>query len=578
MHDVDSSVSSMAMDEDAIMVMEEPTIDADQVSQSREYLVVLNRRRVTIALSVLVVVATAIGLSLVQKPAYSASAEVIVPVQPASSALNPTAQQLPEAYASQRSLVDEQQFAQGDDVRKAATAELGYRATVTVTSSATSDLLTFNARSAKKAAAAMIANAYAHGFIRARTTEKANQYTNQVTALQTSIGQLQAKAAVLPSKDPQLPALQQSVMSLTISIQQLQASGQLVAQTGPTVVSDAKVPISPVSPKPVRNVILALVVGLVLGLALALLVDRIDDSIKSREDVERSTGQLPILGMIPVIEGWRKREETHVILVESPTSVAAEAYRTLRTSVQFQAIDRQLKVIGITSAVAEEGKTTTIANLAVSLSHSGQRVIVVSCDLRRPRIHHFFGQEHGIGLTSVLLGDVSALEAIQPVEGQPRLRLLSSGPIPPNPAEILSLDRSRALVDWLASQADTILLDCPPVLPVADSLLLSRLVDGMMIVASAQTTKRRDLRRAVGMLRQVGAPITGIVLNCVPQARGYEYGYYYSGYGSERTTDASSLTEEANGVRRAQRSQDQPGGPTRTRPATPSPEHDQLYP
>lgn len=536
--------------------MDDVTIDGNETTPLREYLGILNRRRLTVALTVLVLVAGAITFSVLERPTYSASAKVVVPSQLASSALAATSQQLPEAVAAERQLSDEQLFAQGDAVRKAATRTLGYQAHVSVSASASSDLLTFTANSGQKVAAAAVANAYAHGFIEAQTTQKVSQYASQVSALQATIAQLQAKASSLPKADSQLPALQQSVSSLTMSIQELQASEQLVSGTGPTVVADAKAPTSPISPKPVRNAILGLVIGLILGVALAFLVDRIDDSIHSRDDVERSSDRLPVLGMIPVIDGWRRRDETHVSVMESPSSFAAEAYRTLRTSVQFQGMDRPLNVIGLTSAMAEEGKSTTVANLAVSLARAGQRVIVVSADLRRPRIHRFFGKENTVGMTSVLLGEVSAREAIQPVEHEPRLELLASGATTPNPAEILSLDRVRELVDWLATQADTVLLDCPPVLPVTDSVLLSRLVDGMMVLVSAQTTKRRDLHRAVEMLRQANAPLMGTIINRVPQGRGYDYGYgyYYSGYGEDRSstaTNGSGVTDEA--TRRAGR-------------------------
>lgn len=534
--------------------MDDVTMGAVETSPLRDYLGVLNRRRVTIALMVLVLVGAALGYSLIQPPTYSASAKVVVPAQPASSALNPTTQQLPEAIAAERALADELLFAQGDSVRQAATANLKFSAKITVSSSPSSDLLTFTAHNRRKAVAATIANAYAHGFIQAQTSAKAGQYASQVSALQGTIAQLKARAGSLPSGDPQLPAIQQSVNSLSISIQQLQASEQLVSGTGPTVVADATSPGSPISPQPVRDGVLGLVVGLLLGVALAFLVDRIDDSIHSLEDVSRNSDGLPVLGTIPVIEGWRRQEETHVSVVEAPSSMAAEAYRTLRTSLQFQGMERRLAVVGVTSPKAEEGKTTTVANLAVSLARAGQRVIVVSADLRRPRIHRFFGMDNSVGMTSILLGEVSALEAIQSVEKEPRLQILPSGSITPNPAEILSLDRVRKLVDWLASEADTVLLDCPPVLPVTDTLLLSRLADGMLMVVSAQTTKRRDLQRAVGMLRQVEAPLIGAVINRVPRGRGYDYsyGYSYYVYGSPAKHEASTSREGRRAARRAE--------------------------
>jgi capsular exopolysaccharide synthesis family protein len=497
----------------------------------REYLHILKRRKLVIALTVLVVLGLALAYSLVKTPIYSASTTVLVPQQSASSAVDNQNSQLPAAPSLQRSLSDEQRFAEGDLVRQAATGALGYRAGISVGASSTSDVLTFTARSTAKAATVAIANAFANGYITARRANEVAQYTQQVTALETSIAQLQAKANALPQSNPQRAALQLSVTSLTQTVQQTQATAQVVSETGPTVVNAAVVPQSPTSPHPARNGALGLLVGLILGIGLAFLVERFDDGINTREDAERATGGLPVVGLIPMVDAWRAKGAFHLALVEDPTSNVSEAYRTLRTGIQFLSIDEPRRVIGITSSVPDEGKTTAVANLAISFARAGQRVIVVSCDLRRPRIHEFFGLSNATGLTSVLIGQAGLSEAILPVNAEPRLRLVPSGPVPPNPAEILSLDRVREAIETLAENSDLVLLDCPPVLPVTDALLLSRLVDGMLVLASANSTSRRDLQRTMQLLDQVHAPVLGTILNRVPIDGGYAYGYGY-GYGS----------------------------------------------
>ena len=189
-----------------------------------------------------------------------------------------------------------------------------------------------------------------------------------------------------------------------------------------------------------------------------------------------------------------------------------------------------------------EGKTTAVANLAVSFARAGQRVIVISCDLRRPRIHEFFGLRSETGLTSVLIGQAPLSDAILAVEGEPRLRVIPSGPVPPNPAEILSLKRVEDVVEVLGKNGDIVLLDCPPVLPVTDALLLSRLVDGILVVASAKSTSRRDLHRSIELLHQVQAPVLGTILNRVPVDGSYAYGYggygYYDRYYEEPRREA----------------------------------------
>lgn len=511
----------------------------------RAYLQTLRRRKAVVILITLLVVAAALGYSLVASPVYSASANVLVPQQSASAALNPTAAQAPAGDVALRTLADDLQFAEGDAVKQVARATLGFKAKPKITTSTTADVLTFTGTSGNKAEAAKIANVYAKTFIDQQRSSQVAQYTQQVTALQGSISQLQAKAAALGTSDPQRAALQQSVVSLTQSLQQLQASSQLVNPTGATTVTNAVVPTSPVSPKPVRNGLLGLIVGLLLGIGLAFLIERLDDRISSRQDAETASAGLPIIGMIPLVDSWRDRSKTHLALVEDPASQVSEAYRTLRTAVQFLSVDEPKKVIAVTSSVPDEGKSTTVANLAVSLARAGYRVVVVSCDLRRPRLHTFFGHSNEIGLTSVLLGEATLQSALLEVPGEPWLRVMPSGPVPPNPAEILSLDRVRAVIDSLAAAADAVLIDCPPVLPVTDALLLSRLVDGMLVLTSARTSTKRDLARTCEMLRQVQAPLLGTILSRVPAGAGYEYGYAY-GYG---------YYEEQGGGRRGRKAQ-----------------------
>lgn len=456
------------------------------------YLRVLARRKLTILLTTLAVPAIALAYSFVKQPVYAASAQVLVPTQAATTVLAPAANQsqLPAATSLQRTLADEQRFAQGDATRKAVAATLHYVPSISISVSTTADVLTFTANTSNKAAAAAAANAYADGYIKANRTNQLDQFTQQLQALQGSIDQAQRKASSLPAKSQQQIAAEASISTLTQALQNLQAASQLTTQSGPSVVAAATVPNSPSSPNPIRNGLLGLLLGIVLGVLLAFLRDRLDDKIRSLSDVDANSGGRPMIGTVPVVEAWRKVSETHLALVEDSTSTASEAYRTLRTAIQFLGIDANQRVIGVTSSVAGEGKTTTVANLAVSFARAGQRVIVVSCDFRRPRLHLFFGVENHLGVTSVLLGEASSMDSLFRVEGEPNLWVLPSGPIPPNPAEILSLDRIRTLIEGLAKRADVVLVDCPPVLPVSDTLLVSRLCDTLLVVTAALTTKK----------------------------------------------------------------------------------------
>lgn len=504
-------------------------IEADSQTDLRGYLLVLRRRKLIIAVTLVVVLGLALAYSFVKTPVYTATATVLVPEQQPTSALNVQNNQLQDPAALQRLLADAQQFAQGDAVKAAAAKAIGFTANVSIGVSTTADVLTFKASSTSPAEAAKIANDYAAAYISANRTNQVSQYTQQVTALESSIAALQAKQASIPPGSAQYTALQNSITALNQSVEQTQAAAQVVNQVGPSVVNAANVPTSPSSPNKTRNGILGVLVGGILGVGLAFLWERLDDGLTSREVVEQVTGGLPVVGLIPMVDAWKAKGSHHIALEEDPGSNIAEAYRTLRTALQFMSIDRPKRVIAVTSSVPGEGKSTLAANLAVSFIRTGQRVVLVSCDLRRPRIHDFFGLSNDVGLTSVLLGRVALSDAMLEVSAEPRLRVIPSGPIPPNPAEILSLDRIVQVIDSLADYADVVILDCPPVLPVSDTLLISRMADGVLVVASVQQTTTKQLHRTVELLEQVDAPMMGVALNRVPtenSSYGYEYGYY----------------------------------------------------
>jgi capsular exopolysaccharide synthesis family protein len=207
--------------------------------------------------------------------------------------------------------------------------------------------------------------------------------------------------------------------------------------------------------------------------------------------------------------------------------------------VKFLGLDRPARVIQVTSTSQGEGKTTTIANLAITLAQAGDNVAVVCCDLRRPRVHEFLQCDNAIGLTSVLLGEATTSEALQPVAGTDRLHLLASGPQPPNPSELLSWPRTEEVIRGLLADHDYVLIDSPPTLPVTDALVISRVADATLVVASIGQTKRRQAHRAIELLTQVGAPVVGTVLNGVEAGDTYTYGgYAYYGHNKQKDEPA----------------------------------------
>jgi receptor protein-tyrosine kinase len=234
--------------------------------------------------------------------------------------------------------------------------------------------------------------------------------------------------------------------------------------------------------------------------------------------------------------------------VESPTSAAAEAYRSLRTSVRFLGLDTPVRSVLVTSAEASEGKTVTAANLAIALAQGGENVLLVGADLRRPRVHEMFGAPQRPGLTSVLLGEATAESTVYDVKEAPGLHLMLPGPTPPNPAELLDSARARELFASLTSRYARVVIDSPPVLPVTDAQVLARLADAVLLVVAHGETSRRGLGRAIELLEQVEAPLVGTVLNLVPASEGYGgQTYRYDTYKSrsERRRQREAATRAA---------------------------------
>ena len=300
--------------------------------------------------------------------------------------------------------------------------------------------------------------------------------------------------------------------------------------TGASIISNARSSRTPVSPNVPVNLAIGLVFGLFLGVAVAFIRDYFDDSVKSKEVVERATG-VPALGLIPRFD----TEDSELVTAAFPTAPAAEAFRSLRTSVKFLSVDRDVRVVQVTSPSPGEGKTVVAANLATVFAQTGDRVVLVGGDLRRPRAEELLGVPLTPGLTGVLIGEVSLPQAIRPVDGLANLSVLPAGYPPPNPSELLSGERARRLIDVLAQTYDLVIIDCPPVLPVTDALVLARMADTTLLVTSANKTSRRELDRAVELLQQVGAPLVGSVLTSLSK----DATYGRETYGYESTAPAS---------------------------------------
>lgn len=376
--------------------------------------------------------------------------------------------------------------------------------------------------------AARIANAYARAFVAYQQTTAINSLSAAEDQLRSQISSLARQIRSLHAKinSPQASALLNQEAALKEQLAQVAVSGA-TASEGVELVTPAARPTSPSSPGPVQDSLLGLAAGLLLGLAAAFLSNNLNDTLTSKDTVERLSGT-PVLTMVPLVASWKKHDRVLVVSRSEPTSPAAEAYRSLRTSLQFARQERELRTIVVTSPSASEGKTTTLANLGTVFAQAGERVALVSCDLRRPRVGKFFGLEERSGLTTVLLGEQTLDQVLQPASGQKNLWVLGAGALPHNPAELLNSPAARQVIAALRDRFDLVLIDTPPVVPVTDAVVLSTIADATLLVVAAGQTKGGDLHRAAEKLAQVNVSTVGVVLNEVTKQAGYSYGSYYS--------------------------------------------------
>lgn len=311
-----------------------------------------------------------------------------------------------------------------------------------------------------------------------------------------------------------------------------------------SVVQPAQLPTSPTSPRPALNLALGLLVGLAIGAGWAVLRETLDTSVSSPEQAEELVGA-PMLGAVS-FDG--DASKSPLIVQVDPMSPRAESFRTLRTNLQFVDIEHQLRSVVLTSSVPGEGKSTTACNLALSLAQAGVRVVLIEGDLRRPRVADYMGLEGAVGLTSVLLGRVDLEDALQPW-GDGTLQVLASGPLPPNPSELLGSHGMDELLRRVEGMVDVVIIDAPPLLPVTDAAILGRMTSGVLVIVASNRTSREQLKRATESVRAVGATVLGVVLNMVPtkgpDAYAYGYGYGYGGYYDDKTKAGRLATSDS---------------------------------
>lgn len=316
---------------------------------------------------------------------------------------------------------------------------------------------------------------------------------------------------------------QKAYLDYNDRLRQLDVDAQVITATA-SVMEAAGVPPAPVGPQRMQQVLLSMVLGLLLGVGFAFLQEFLDDRVNTSEDIER-VASLATLGTVPTIPD----ENNRLLIGQDAFSPITESYRALRTSVQYSYVDHKVNALAVTSAHPGEGKSVTSANLAIAMALQGKRVILVDADLRRPSVHRMFRVEAEPGLTSVLADEISLEDALHStgIEG---FKVLTAGPLPPNPPELLNSQAMLDLLERFKEHADLVVFDTPPTIPVTDSQVIASHVDGVVLVVEAGQSRKATLKHARDLLERTHGRLLGVVLNKIDQsAKGYYYHYYYRG-------------------------------------------------
>lgn len=514
----------------------------------REYLAILRRRRLLVLVVMAGAAVASLALSAVAPRMYASTATIVVR-QPDQPFAQPVQSQPQSALDRDRRLQTLVAQLKSEDFQQGVVSSIDPRPdfeSVNVAAADDADVIRITVRSKVPGSAQEVANAFATAFVNQERaegtqalTQQSEELRNRGNVISSQLSDLDAQLTDAEESGSEVEGLRAQRATLAAQFQdftsradQLDVNAALSEASG-SKVDEARLPTSPVSPTPIRDLLLAVVLGLMAGMGLAFLIDVLDDRLKTVPEIQAAARGLPILATIPRSPELGARAAP-LPTDARPSSVVAEAFRGLGVTLRLLSLEQELKTFLITSPMPEEGKTTIVANLAVTLGRAGRRVLVIGCDLRRPRLQKDFGVPagHEHGLVDVLAGDVPIATAMVevPLKGGNSLWFLQAARPLGDPAEVFSSQRLARVFELLRSEFDVVLVDSAPLIPVADSLPLVKVVDSVILVAAYRQTRRAVLTKAVELVERAGARPLGLAVTKVTadaQAFGYSiYGRY----------------------------------------------------
>jgi tyrosine-protein kinase len=532
-------------------------------SDLNDYLQVLRYRKWSVLAIAAVVILSALAFTFQQTPIYTAETKVVV--TPFTLTVAQQGQPIVN-MDTEKGLVD------SDSVASIVNDNLGLNASpqtlldnLSVTVPTNTEILQIDYSSTKAAQAQQVAQAFAEGYLQYKRDAAVAQVQSAIRPLRVRVRNIESLLQVINAKiarttDPAiLGSLNASAQTLSGRKSLLQTQISNITPPGNvqvgTVVAPAELPKSPSSPSLIKNMLLAVLVGLALGTGVAFLRERLDEHFSDRAELQAHTGA-SVLAVVPKVRGNQGRGAPVLLSSSMPQSVAADAYRTLRAGVLFAASRTGAKALLITSAFEGEGKTTTAANLAVALAQAGKRVILLSADLRKPRLHEFFGGSSPIGLATVLAGQTTIDRALVSSSIE-ELQILFSGGVRENAAELVGSEAMGQVLDELRARSDFVIVDAAPILLVADTSSLLPHIDGVLLVVDPAVSTRAAADDVREQLDQLQARRIGVVINNLEKSRARAYRHhagYYSYYQDHPPREVRSV-ESSSSSRRSRRSE-----------------------